>query len=165
MTIEKEIIKADRNYRRKLFSGYLIVIILGILAWNFICPPLLNILDNLPNKERVEVKEIIAHLFLFSFIPVAIYLIAIGRKICKYNAMPYPGMKVIRDTVVVTGKKANFRGKTLIILGIVVIILLITSMIATHSIILRFKHSKFFSPFFINVQYNPKCPTESWTLC
>jgi 4-amino-4-deoxy-L-arabinose transferase-like glycosyltransferase len=148
MNSEEMIVKADRNYRRKLFSGYLIVIILGILIWNFIRPPFLNILDNLPNKERVEIKEIIAHLFLLSFIPMAIYLITIGRRICRYNAMPYPGMKVIRDTVVVTGKKAIFRGKSLIILGIVVIILLITSMITTHVIILRFKQAPLFSPVF-----------------
>ncbi len=148
MTIEKKIVKADRNYRRKLFSGYLVVIILGILSWNFIRPPFLNILDNLPNKERIEVKEIIVHLFLFSFIPVAIYLIAIGCRICKYNAMPYPGMKVIRDTVVVTGRKAKLRGKSLIILGIVVIILLITSMITTHSIILHFKQAPLFRSVF-----------------
>ncbi len=165
MTVENEIVKTDRNYRRKLFTGYLIVLITGILIWNFIRPPFLNFIENLPNKERVEIKELIVHLFLFSFIPVAIYLITVGRKICKYNAIPYPGMKVIRDTVVITGRKAKHQGKGLIILGIAVIILLITSMISTHLIILRFKHSKLYRPFFIEVQFNPEYPIKYCKPC
>lgn len=144
----KIIIKADMDYRRKLLLSYLAAILIGIIMWNFCIPPLMEILENLPNKERVETKETIIHLFLFSFIPVAIYVIVIGRRACKYKAMPYPGMKVIRDTVVVTGKKAIFQGRGLMILGTVVIVLTVASMIANHLIIFRFKQNPMFRSVF-----------------
>jgi hypothetical protein len=90
----------------------------------------------------------ISHLFLLCFIPVAVYVIIIGRRTCRYKAIPYPGMRVIRDTVVVTGKKAIIRGKGLIILGIVTIVLVIASMICTHYIILNFKQHPLFRSIF-----------------
>ena len=110
-----KILKADRVYRRKLFLSYFAVICFGIVFWNFLLPVLINKLENLPNKERIEAKELIAHLILLFFIPVAIYVITIGRRVCRYETIPYPGMKVIRDTAIVTGKKAITRGRSLII--------------------------------------------------
>lgn len=151
MDSSKIIIQADKDYRRKLLLSYLTAILIGIIMWIFFISPLIIILENLPNKERVETKETIVHLFLFSFIPVAIYVIVIGCRVCKYKAMPYPGMKVIRDTVVVTGKKAIFQGRSLIILGIAGIVLTISSMIANHLIILRFKQNPLFRSVFYGV--------------
>jgi hypothetical protein len=145
---KNEMVKADKKYRGKLFLGYLIAVFVGVIIWNFIVPPFLIYMENLPNKELVETNEMICHLFLLCFIPVAIYVIIIGRRICRFKAIPYPGMRVIRDTVVVTGKKAMARGKSLIILGIVTIILVVTSMISTHYIILNFKQHPLFRPVF-----------------
>jgi len=135
-----EIVKADALYRKKLFTVYLVMLLLGVVIWKWGVPALLHQLSTLPNREHIEVREIISHSVLVLFIPAAIYLISIGRKVCKYRAMPYPGMRVIRDTVVVTNEKALFRGRSMIVLGTAMIIIVVISMISTHFITLRFKH-------------------------
>lgn len=152
MDNEKEIVKADKSYRRKLLLSYMVAIFVGIIVWNFAIPPLLTNLENLPNKARIETKESISHLVMLSFIPVAIYVIIFGRRVCRYKAIPYPGMKVLRDTVIVTGKKAIFRGKCLIILGVVTIFLTVVSMICTHYIVLHFKHFPLFRSVFYGTE-------------
>ena len=103
-------------------------------------------------KATVETIEICCHLFLLLFIPPALYLITIGRRICTHKAVPYPGMKVIRDTVIIRGKKAVFRGKSLIVLGTVLVVLVGTSMVATHFILVRFKQHPLFRPVFYGVE-------------
>jgi hypothetical protein len=148
MNSDKVLIKADKEYRRNLFLSYLILIIAGILFWYFILPTLISRVENLPNKEHVETMEILSHLFLLLFIPVAIYIIVIGRRMCRHKAVPYPGMKVIRDTVLITGQKATIRGRRLIILGTITIVLTILSIIRTHFITLRFKQHPLFRSYF-----------------
>ena len=121
-TMEREIVTTDRKYRRNLFSAYLLAI--GVIAafWRWGIPMLIKYLQHLPNKERIEMYELIGHIFLLLFIPAAVYLIIIGRKVCRYQAMPYPGMRVIHDTAIVRGKRAVFRGRSLIVLGTVMIV-------------------------------------------
>ena len=146
--MDNEIIKTDLSYRRKLFIAYLVAIGIGLALWRWGIPALTDYLDRLPNKERVETLELISHIFLFLFFPPAIYLIIIGRRICRYGVVPYPGMKVIRDTIVIKGKKALFRGRILVVLGITLMILALTSMAVTHLIIRKFKHHPLISPLF-----------------
>ena len=146
--MEPEIVEVDRCYRRNLFLAYLAVILFVLVLWRWGKPLLVSHIVSLPNKERIEFIERAEQLLLLLFIPAAIYLIAVGRKVCRFQAMPYPGMRVIRDTVIVRGKKALFRGRAMIILGTVMIVLVAASMIATHLILLKFKRHPLFRPVF-----------------
>ncbi len=146
--MDREILKTDTAYRRKIFNIYLTAVAFIIAFWRWILPVIVSRIQGLPNKERVEVLELTAHALLLLFFPAALYCIVIGNKICKYEAMPFPGMKVIRDTVVIRGKKALFRGRCMIALGTAMILIAVASMIVTHSIILRFKQHPLFRPVF-----------------
>jgi hypothetical protein len=151
-SMDREIVKTDKKYRRNLFIAYLIGIAVIVAFWRWGIPPLSHYIRELPNKERTETLEILGHAVLLIFIPAAIYLIVIGRKVCTHQAMPYPGMRVIHDTVVVRGKSALFRGRSMIVLGTMMIVLVIFSIIATHNIMLRFKHHPLFREIFYGVE-------------
>ena len=146
--MDREIVKTDKCYRRTLFLAYLAVIIIGIAFWKWGRPHFIDYIISLPHKERIEVMETVEILFLLLFVPAAVYLIVVGRRVCRYQAMPYPGMRVIRDTVIIRGKGALLRGRSMIVLGTVMIVLVITSMVATHFIILRLKQHPLFRPVF-----------------
>lgn len=142
------IVKVDRIYRRNLFGVYILTILVGVALVKWVAPVVLCYVSNLPNKERVETLEILKHLALLLFIPPALYLIHVGKMVCTYKAMPYPGMRVIHDTKVVTGKQAIWRGRSMIALGVVLIVMVVGSIAATHLITLRFKHHPLFRAVF-----------------
>ena len=146
--MEREIVKTDRRYRRNLFLIYLLFIVLITLLWVFAKPALIKYFFTLPVKERIEAWETVLHFFLMLFIPAAVYLILIGRRVCRFQAMPYPGMRVIHDTIIVRGKKALLRGRSMIVLGTLMIVLVVASMVASHRKIIRLKQHPLFRPIF-----------------
>ena len=149
---ERQVVRTDKRYRRNLFTVYIAMIILGTVLVKWGRPLFTAYIMRLPVKSRIETIELTVHLLLLLFIPAAVYLIVVGRKVCIHRAMPYPGMKVIHDTVVVTGKNALLRGWSLVVLGTIMIIMVLISSIITHNIILRMKHHPLFSPVFYGVE-------------
>jgi hypothetical protein len=147
-TLESDIVRVDKRYRRKLFSAYLVIIISATIFWNFVRPPLVLYVKNLPNKQRIETIETLEHIIMLLFIPAALYLVKVGRKVCRFQAFPYPGMRVIRDTVIIRGRKALFRGRSMIVLGVIMIVMVIASMMINHYLTLQFKNNPLFRPVF-----------------
>jgi hypothetical protein len=151
-TLESDIVRVDKRYRRNLFSAYLVIIISALIVWNFGRPPLVLYVNNLPNKQRIETIETVEHIIMLLFIPAALYLVNIGRKVCRFKAFPYPGMRVIRDTVIIRGRKALFRGRSMIVLGAIMIVMVIASMIINHYLTLHFKNNPLIRPFFYGTE-------------
>ena len=134
----EEVVRADKKYRRKLFVSYL-VLLLGVFAViRFGVPWLRSYLQSLPADRAILVIEIVTITFLIGFIGPAMYLISYGRKIIRYQCIPFPGAKVIRDTRVKRGLKAVRMGKMLCYLGITCIVLALAGSIAIHVIMDRF---------------------------
>lgn len=119
-----EILKADIPYRNKLFAIYLGCIALVILFIQFVIPRGLTMLRTMSFRDAEHSIEIILILFLCCFSPAAIYLIILGKKVLRHKAFPFPGMKVIRDTVIHTGRNAQLRGKAFMYLGIIFLVLM-----------------------------------------
>jgi hypothetical protein len=120
MTEEKEtpqIIKGDKKYRNVLFGVYIVLLGFGLFFFILIFPFLLTKFRHLELHASFIIAEIVIISFLLVFILPASYLISIGRKIKRYAQFPYPGMKVLRDTQVLSGPKALFRAKMLIYFG------------------------------------------------
>jgi hypothetical protein len=149
MTMPQEIFKADRRFRKKLFTVYAAcILILGLFVW--LCLPLLiKYLNACAIPKFLNLMEICVLAFLLFFIGPALFLINTGRKILLYKQVPYPGMKVIRDTKILSGKKAIFRGRLLVILGIFSIIMAIIGSIGSHYYFEKFRH---FNPFHSTVR-------------
>jgi hypothetical protein len=140
----EEIFKTDRSYRKKLFIAYGTAILVLALLIMFGLPPVLRYLRACGILKFLTITEIMALAFLLGFIGPAMFLVHTGRKILFYKQVPYPGQKVIHDTKVVFGRKAIFRGRLLVFLGIASIFIAITGSIITHYKFEKFRH---FNPF------------------
>ena len=131
---EIKIMKADKKYRKSLFIAYGAVAVGGVLFFAFIAPFLFAELRRLLPHASFFIAEIVVVTFLLAFIGPAYYLISIGKKIKRHAQFPYPGMKVIRDTKVISGKKALFRANLLIYFGCFACALAVISSISVHCI-------------------------------
>jgi hypothetical protein len=131
--MSEEIVTADKTYRTRLFGIYILCVAAGTLAIVFGVPRLISYIQRLNFMEAQHTIEIVLICLLCSFFPAAVYLIITGRNVLKHGAFPYPGMKVIRDTIVVSGDKARLRGKALIFLGSLFIVLMLAGIAIIHS--------------------------------
>jgi hypothetical protein len=152
--MQKEIIRGDQQYRRKLFTGYACLLVVAAGFFMFFVPFAKIYLNSLSIKTAFTIMEIAAILFLVSFIFPAVYIIGIGRAIVKHQSVPFPGMKVIYDTQVIYGAKAIMRGKLIIILGIVSILMAVAGGYSTHYFFKKFRGDPLFRTIFITSIHN-----------
>jgi hypothetical protein len=141
--MEPVICKADRQYRTRLFTAYLVILILigGLIA--LVIPTINNTVNRLPFAQGNRLIEAALICCLLGFIPAAIYCIVIGRKILRHDAFPWPGMKVIRDTLILRGLPAQRRGKALVILGWTFLLLMTAGISTIHWSYTRFIRNPF----------------------
>ena len=136
-----EILKADPGYRRRLFSFYLGAIALGFIAWRYLLPLCFSAFNHLRGPVYFIVAESAVILLLLVFIIPAVFLIRTGNKIIRSERFPFPGMKIMRDTKVVTGSRALFRGRLLRRLGYVSIGFAVAGSIAMHILFIYIRNS------------------------
>ncbi len=142
--MELDIIKANKQYRTRLFSAYAICIVVISLAVGLGLRPFRAYMDHLTFPALMNVSEIVIMCAMFAFVGPACYLVVIGRRIIASQRMPYPGQKVIHDTKVITGKRAVLRGRLLLFLGIFGICIAFAGAARSHYLIDKFRH---FNPF------------------
>jgi hypothetical protein len=149
--MEQEILKADKQYRARLLTAYLIGIAVLSLCLCFGLPRYLAYLDKLRIKNMLDLAEISVMVFFACFIGPACYCVVVGRRIMVFKRFPYHGQKVIRDTKIIEGKKAVTRGRMLFFLGIIAIIILIAGAARSHYFFDKLRN---FNPFQSEV-FNP----------
>jgi cytochrome bd-type quinol oxidase subunit 1 len=142
--MEREILKADKQYRKRLFTAYLIGIAVISLCLYFGLPRYSGYLDKLIIENRLGLAEIFVMLFLACFIGPAGYIIVVGRRIMVAKRFPWHGQKVIHDTKIIEGRKAVIKGRMLFSLGIFTIIIIIAGAARTHYIFEKIRNFNFF---------------------
>ncbi len=115
----EEVVRADRRSRRMvpvLVAAALAVC--GILFF-WLRPWGVRLLLTMePDQALRTIKWALVILFLGGT-PGAAYLMNLGRRILSENRFPPTGMKVLKDTPVVTGRAARIRGGTILALALV----------------------------------------------
>ncbi|MBD3345831.1 MAG: hypothetical protein GF401_12280 [Chitinivibrionales bacterium] len=154
--MQEEIVRADKTYRNRLFSGYALGAVFLVLIIKYVIPWFLLQLQELSIPRAMVVIETVAIIFLLSFIGPAYYLIITGRKILKFKRVPYPGMKVIRDTKVKRGKPAFLQARVLIGVGTLSILMSLAGSFMTHYYFVKFKNDPMFKGIFQNPSENRK---------
>ncbi len=138
-----QFIEIDMRYRRKLFIAYACSISLGLVLVLVLSPLIREYLVNQRGEEYIATMELLQFALLALPILPALFLIWFGGKVVVDKQYPYKGKKVIRRTRIIVGKRAIGIGGFLIMSGVVPILLIITSMILTHSINSTFLESPF----------------------
>ena len=123
LTMNEEIIPADRTYRKTLFIVYLVLVLIGGALIGWVLPWAQDYLEGLEAEKALDlIKVALVGLFL-SIVPLGAYLFTAGRKMMRYERFPPPGMRVITDTKVVEGEKVKFRGRVVVVLSLALILL------------------------------------------
>jgi hypothetical protein len=121
--MSEEIVRADKSYRRKFFTWHAVFILFGaaVIMWGL---PLLE--EYLRQANPKTAAGILKGWFIFAFlsiIPIALYMLSVGRKVIKHERIPLPGAKVIVDTRPTVGQQARLRGRVLVGVSLLLIAL------------------------------------------
>jgi hypothetical protein len=113
------VVKADHRSRRMvLVLVVAAVVVCGILFF-WLRPWAVRFLMAMePDQALRTIKWVLVILFLGGT-PGAAYLMSLGRRILSENRFPPMGMKVLKDTPVLTGRAARIRGGTILALALV----------------------------------------------
>ena len=142
---ENKIVRTDKRFRNIIAVVYGAIFAGGIPFAVFALPPLLHKINRLHIQTSIFIGETVIIAFLLCFIFPALYLFSIGIKIKLHSRFPYPGMKVMRDTPVVTGKKAIAKARMLMYLGILAVVVSVAGSLHIHFIFQKIAHSELLS--------------------
>jgi hypothetical protein len=117
------IIRADSKYRRKVALIYAALILLGVVIIGMVLPWAQKYLQRLEPVTALWVMKVVLIVMFLSIIPMALYLLAFGCKVLASGQFPPPGVKVIKDTRIIQGEKARVRGRVLVFLSIILMVL------------------------------------------
>ena len=107
---EREIIKADPKTRGIVLALLAAGLVLGFLLLHRGLPLFLDYLKSSDPGHALRVLRIVTALLFLSVVPVCAYVYRLGRTVAAQRRFPPHGMKVVKDTPLVTGDRARFRG-------------------------------------------------------
>lgn len=121
--MNQDLVRADPAYRKKVIFVYVIFAAVGaaIIGWGI--PWLGKHLQSLDPKEALQFMKLILIAVFLGVLPLAFYLLRFGRKVIQAEQFPPPGVKVIRDTAVLVGGKAKLRGRAIVALSLILVLL------------------------------------------
>ncbi len=119
MTIQK----ADPETRKRALCWVGVLTVTGAAAIHWGLPALKMYLFSLSPKDSLKMVCWILLLTFLSVSPLGVYLCLLGRKTLTTRQYPPKGIKVIRDTVVLTGSSACLRGRFLILGGVLLVVM------------------------------------------
>ncbi len=121
--MNQDILRADSGYRRKIAVICGALIFLGVVFIGLVLPWAQEYLQRLDPLTALWVMKVVLIVMFLSIIPMALYLLAFGRKVLESARFPPPGVKVIKDIKIIEGEKARVRGRVLVFMSIILMIL------------------------------------------
>ena len=94
--MNEKIIPADRTYRRMVLIIYLVLVFIGVVLIGWMLPWAEGHLEGLKAEQALGIIKVALVVLFLGTVPLAAYLVTVGRKMMKYERFPPPGMKVVR---------------------------------------------------------------------
>jgi hypothetical protein len=118
-----KVIKADKKIRMLVILAYIaaVLILAVLLIWVF--PWSEGRLEQAEPEVMLRIIRIVIAFIFLSIVPFGVYLCRFGWRVIKHKQVPPPGTKVIVDTRVLEGDKAVTRGRLIIAISLVLVIL------------------------------------------
>ena len=120
--MNRDIIRADKKYRNKALGLLFLLGLLSILIIIWGLPSGMEYLRHLDHQTAFLIIDLVLVFIVLSMVPLGIFLLRLSRKILKHECFPPPGMKVIKDTPIVRGKKAKIKGQIVLFISILFMI-------------------------------------------
>ena len=117
-----QIVRDDKKYRKKALLFYILSVFLGLLLVGWVLPRGTEYLRKLDPDAALMIADTVLVLILLSVAPMGLYLLRLAGKILKEERFPPQGTKVLRDTLIVTGRKAAVRGYVLRVVSVILIV-------------------------------------------
>jgi len=120
--MDKDIVHADKKYRNKALGLIFLLGLLGLLLIIWGLPSGMEYLKGLEPQTAFLIIELVLVFIMLSMVPIGLFLLNLSRKIMKHECFPPPGMKIIKDTPLVKGKKAKAKGQILLFISLLFMI-------------------------------------------
>jgi L-asparagine transporter-like permease len=117
-----QIVRADKRYRKRALLFYILSVLLSLVLVAWVLPRGTEYLRNLDPDAALLIADTVLVLMLLSVAPMGLYLLRLAGKILKEERFPPQGTKVLRDTLLVTGRKATVRGYVLRVVSVILIV-------------------------------------------
>jgi uncharacterized membrane protein YhaH (DUF805 family) len=137
------VLKADPNARRKLIYIILIFSVLTFIIFGLALPEFESYLKQKQSQEALKILCIALSIMFLSALCIPAYFYSVGHRILKAGQYPWPGMKVMHDTKVVTGNAARRKAYIAIILSyLMALLLLYGGVFVPYSLYKSFENQK-----------------------
>jgi len=123
IAMDPQIIQANRKYRTIVLIAIVLCICVGAALIQWVFPLAMRYLLELEPHKSIRILQAAICLVFLSVLPIALYIWLFGRKVVKSQRMPPPGTKVIKNTRITEGRSATIRGKILMLLALLLLIL------------------------------------------
>lgn len=131
----KHIVKADPDYRKKVFRLVLLILFIGFILLGLAIPMLQNSLVSKQPEAAIRILSYILAALLLLPALLSFILIRIGYRSIKERCFPPEGIRLIKDTALLTDQAAVKRGKLMIIFAITLICLCVSCAVYAVSIL------------------------------
>ncbi len=129
--MNEPVLKADRALRRKTILFVVAASVLGLVLLVFIQNEF-GQLDQLARENpRASMEQLLNRLHILAlamtllFVPFSLYLLYFSIRTYRASRFPPPGTQVIRDTRIVTGRRARMKGIAGVLLATVFLALVL----------------------------------------
>jgi len=133
--------RADQKERMRWVGILLLMAIAGGAAIVWLLPALTGRLESADPERALKILVITLALLFIPFVLAGLIIMGLARRTLVSGRFPPPGVKVIKDTVVLRGSDARRRGYILMVLG-----LLLTTLSLYGSLAMPFALHKVFEP-------------------
>ena len=115
-------IKADKRIRTLIILAYIVAVLVMVVLLVWVLPLGSDNLEQVEPEVMLRIIQIVIAFVFLSIVPFGLYLCRFGWRVIKHEQMPPPGTKVIVDTRVLEGNKAVIRGKIIVAIFLILII-------------------------------------------
>ena len=119
----EQLIHADRRLRRVVLVALVVCAGIGATLIHWALPWATRYVTGLECEQGLRIVHIVLSVIFLSILPVAWYIASFGRQVVTSRQLPPPGVKVIKDTRIITGQSALARGKALIAIAVLLAVI------------------------------------------
>ena len=118
-----KVIKADKRIRKLVILAYIVAVLVMVVLLMWILPWAEGKLEQTEPEVMLRIIRIVIAFIFLSIVPFGLYMCRFGWRVIKHKQMPPPGTKVLVDTKVLEGDKAVKRGRLIIAISLLLIVL------------------------------------------